>query len=153
MARTQPSGTDIGLLVDLSRRLVAVAVRSLAAIDGAVPLPQFRALTVLERVGPSNASSLAAAVGLHISSITRMSDRLVEAGLMTREVNPDNRREVELRITDTGSKLVHQVWQARSKELAQALRTLSPVQRGSLRAAIPPLLDVLDDGAPDTGWA
>lgn len=152
MANTQPPATELELLMDLSRTLVAVAVRSLGAIDGEVPLPQFRALTVLERVGPSNAGSLATAVGLHISSITRMADRLVEAGLMTRQVNPDNRREVELRITDTGSKLVHQVWQARSGELARALRTLSPVQRRSLREAIAPLLAVLDDGTAEPGW-
>jgi len=152
MASTQLSATDVGLLMDLSRTLMAVSVRSVGVIDGAVSLPQFRVLTVLERLGPYNAGSLAAAVGLHISSITRLCDRLVEAGLITREINAHNRREVELRVTDAGSKLVHQVWVARSEELARALRALSPVQRGSLREAIPPLLDVLDQGTAVPGW-
>lgn len=35
--------SDASLLMDLSRSLVAVAVRSLGMIDGEVSLPQFRA--------------------------------------------------------------------------------------------------------------
>lgn len=75
------SQTDVSLVMDLSRALVAVVVRSLGAIDGEVPLPQFRALVVLRRVGPGNAGELADAVGLHISTITRICDRLVAAAL------------------------------------------------------------------------
>ncbi len=152
MASTRAPAADVGLLMDLSRALVAVAVRSLGAIDGAVPLPQFRALTVLERVGPINASFLAGAVGLHVSSITRLCDRLVEADLITREISPDSRREVELRVTPAGSKLVHQVRRARSKELSRVLQSLSAGQRAALRDAIPPVLDVLAGAAPDVGW-
>src|SRR5690348_4842377 len=99
MATARPSAADVRLLMDLSSTLVAVAVRSVGVIDGAVTLPQFRALAVLERVGPCNAGTLAASVGLHVSTITRLCDRLVEAGLLTRSVKPDNRREVELRIS------------------------------------------------------
>jgi DNA-binding MarR family transcriptional regulator len=138
--------------MDLSRSLVALAVRSMGAIDGAVTLPQFRALAVLERIGPCNAGQLAAGVGLHVSSITRLCDRLVAAGLLTREVRPDNRREVELQITPEGSELVHTVWSARAGELGGALRGLTAEQRTALREVVPALLDVLGDPATADTW-
>lgn len=147
-----PPTADVRLLMDLSRSLVALAVRSLGAIDGAVTLPQFRALAVLERIGPCNAGQLAAGVGLHVSSITRLCDRLVAAELLTREVRPDNRREVELRITPAGSQLVHAVWAARAGELATALRGLTAEERGALRQVVPALLDVLGDPATADAW-
>ncbi len=136
-------------MMELSRALVAVAVRSLGAIDGEVSLPQLRTLVALRRIGSCNAGELAEAVGLHISTITRTCDRLVAAGLVIREVRAANRREVELSITPTGAALVERVWAARSAELSSALRGLSTAERASLRAAIPPLLVRLGEPAAD----
>lgn len=144
-----PTPADISLFVELSRALVAVSVRSVGAIDGVVTLPQFRALAVLERRGPCSAGELATGVGLHVSSITRLCDRLVDRGLITRETRPDNRRQVELTITDEGSKLVQQVWAARAVDLAEALSALTTAERTALRDAVAPLLAVLaEDEAP-----
>lgn len=143
------SKTDVTLVMELSRALVAVAVRSLGVIDGEVPLPQFRALVALRRVGPCNAGELADAVGLHISTITRICDRLVTAGLITREIRADNRREVELAITPLGSALVDRVWAARAAELSVALRQLTAAERAGLRAGIPALLAGLGEPAAD----
>lgn len=144
---------DVSFLMELSRSLVARSVRSLSAIDGAVTLPQFRALAVLKQVGPCNAGQLAAAVGLHISSTTRLCDRLVVAGLITREVRRDNRRAVELRITQSGSELVQTVWAARAEELSGALRALTGEQRAALRELVPPLLAVLGDPMTSGAWS
>jgi DNA-binding MarR family transcriptional regulator len=36
------------------------------------------------------------------SNVTRIVDRLVDRGLMTRETCPENRRKVDIRITDDG---------------------------------------------------
>ena len=60
-----------------SRVLVAVAVRSLAAVDHDVTLPQYRALVVLASRGPQRPSALAEALAVHPSTITRLCDRLV----------------------------------------------------------------------------
>lgn len=135
--------------MELSRSLVGIAVRSLAEIDGEVPLSQFRALVVLRRIGPCNAGELADAVGLHVSTITRLCDRLTAQRLITRKTKPDNRREVELVITAAGAAMVDRVWAARSAELVAALRRLSASQRACLREALPPLLDQLGEPAAD----
>lgn len=146
-SKRNPTSTDVNLMFDLSRALVGVVVRSMRPIVNDLPLPQLRALTVLERSGPCNASGLAHAVGLHISSTTRLCDRLVQRGLITRETCPDNRREVRIAITAPGSALVNEVWAARAAELSAALRALEPAQRAGLRELVPALLAVLADPA------
>ncbi|MCA1711264.1 MAG: MarR family transcriptional regulator [Actinobacteria bacterium] len=138
----KPPG-DIELLLDMSRALVALAVRSMGAIDGAVSLPQFRTLTVLERLGACTAGLLADQVGLHPSTMTRICDRLVADELVTREVQAQNRRQVEVAITPAGSTLVHKVWQARADALNRALRKMTPDQRRCLREVAPSLTGVL----------
>jgi DNA-binding MarR family transcriptional regulator len=146
---------DVTLLMDLSRALVGLAVRSMGAIDGAVSLPQFRALTVLQRLGPCTAGDLAEGVGLHVSTITRLCDRLVEQALITREVRPENRRQVQLAITSSGSSLVQTVWSARADELNAALGGLSRAQRACLREVVGPVTLALRAAAgsgTDTAW-
>jgi DNA-binding MarR family transcriptional regulator len=133
--------------MDLSRALVGLTVRSMASLDGAVTLPQLRALTVLHQQGPCMAGELAAGVGLHVSTITRLCDRLVALDLITRQTNPDNRRRVELTITPAGEALVETVWAARAEELRKALRALSTKQRECLRDVIEPVTQALWEGA------
>jgi DNA-binding MarR family transcriptional regulator len=152
--RDQTRQNDVAVLMDLSRALVGLAVRSMGAVDGAVTLPQFRALAVLDRLGPCRAGELAEAVGLHVSTITRLCDRLVAAGLISREVRPDNRRQVELDITPAGSSLVDKVRTERERELAAALRRLTTRQRSCLREAAGPLAETLDEQTSGgaSGW-
>jgi DNA-binding MarR family transcriptional regulator len=152
--RDRTRQNDVAVLMDLSRALVGLAVRSMGAVDGVVTLPQFRALAVLDRLGPCSAGELAEAVGLHVSTITRLCDRLVAADLISREVRPDDRRQVELDITPAGTSLVNKVRTERERELAAALRRLTATQRSCLREAAGPLADTLDDQTPGgvSGW-
>jgi DNA-binding MarR family transcriptional regulator len=122
---------DVRDLVELSRLLVSVAYRSLAAADEVVPLPVFRAMAVLARLGPCTAGSLAEALSVPGSAVTRLGDKLVAAGWATRQNRPTNRREVELALTDRGRSLVEQVLHARAAELELILSELpKPSRRG-----------------------
>src|SRR5436190_21503242 len=92
-----------------SRVLVAVAVRSLAAVDRAVTLPQYRALVVLASRGAQRPTVLAEARGVHPSTITRVCDRLVVKGLIPRGVSLANRREVTIALSPSGRRPVDSV--------------------------------------------
>ncbi|HYV60725.1 MAG TPA: MarR family transcriptional regulator, partial [Acidimicrobiia bacterium] len=61
-------------VLDASRALVAVAARSLAGVADDVTLPQYRALVVLATEGAQSLGELAAALGVHTSTATRMCD-------------------------------------------------------------------------------
>jgi DNA-binding MarR family transcriptional regulator len=85
-----------------SRLLVAVAARSLAAAEERVTLPQFRMLVVLAGHAETKLVTLAELMAVNPSTAMRMVDRLAAAGLVSREVNPESRREVMLRLTPAG---------------------------------------------------
>jgi DNA-binding MarR family transcriptional regulator len=137
MTKPDSASKDVDLLVELSRVLVGVAVRSLGHVEDKVSLAQFRALVVLERLGPCNAGGLADELGLHTSTVTRLCDRMVAAGYVTRQVRADNRREISLTITRTGQRLVSSVMARRSAELSELLDAVPAAARLQLSRALP----------------
>lgn len=119
-----------------SRLLVAVAARSLAAVEDRVTLPQFRLLVVLSTFGDAKLVELADRLGVNPSTAMRMVDRLIAAGLAERRVNPGNRRETVLTVTPDGSRLVADVTAGRRREIAAIVERLAPKQRTALVEAL-----------------
>lgn len=117
-----------------SRALVAVSARSIAGVTG-VTLPQYRMLVVLH-AAPSNLSQLARALDVAPSTAMRMADRLVAAGLVTRTVPPENRRETRLEITAAGGQAIRRVNARRRRDLKAVLSRIAPDQRPQLAAAM-----------------
>jgi DNA-binding MarR family transcriptional regulator len=127
--------TDAVLLA--SRALVAVASRSIAAIDDTVTLPQFRALVVLERDGGScNVGTLAQELRIHPSTATRLCDRLVAKGLVRRDVHAADRREVTVALTGSGARLVDRATERRRVEIAAIMENVPHAQRRGVVEAL-----------------
>ncbi len=127
--------TDAVLLS--SRALVAVASRSIAAVDEAVTLPQFRALVVLDRdPGGLNIGELARELRIQPSTATRLCDRLVRRRLARRRVNPRNRREVTMLLTPAGRELVAEVTRRRRREIAAIMAKVPASQRTAIVDAL-----------------
>lgn len=119
-----------------SRLLVAVSARSLAAVEDRVTLPQFRMLVVLSMRGATKLVVLADLLQVTPSTAMRTVDRLIAAGLADRQVNPDNRRETLLRLTDEGRRTVVDVTARRRTETAAIVERLAPAQRAALVEAL-----------------
>src|SRR5262245_10375724 len=100
-------------LLFASRALVAVAARSLAAVDDDVTLPQYRAMVVLASRGQQTVGQLADALSIHASTTTRLCDRLVAKRLVSREQSPGNRRETVIAASRAGKRLVDRVTERR----------------------------------------
>ncbi|MZD06565.1 MarR family transcriptional regulator [Streptomyces sp. SID5785] len=139
-----------------SRLLVAMSARALATVDDALTLPQLRTLVVLDRCGPVKLAALAATLGVNASTALRMVDKLEAGGLVDRKTNPDNRREVVLRLTAPGTTLVHRVLDQRHQEVATLVGALPGAVRTGLVDGLRALIDLADDLAvrpADTGRA
>ncbi|MGA5499184.1 MarR family winged helix-turn-helix transcriptional regulator [Streptomyces cinereoruber] len=119
-----------------SRLLVAVSARSLATVEENITLPQFRMLVVLSTRGPSKLVALAEHLGVQPSTAMRMVDRLIASGLTSRRINPDNRRETVLSLTEEGSCVVEDVTARRRAEITTILRRLDPARRDALVDAL-----------------
>ena len=134
-----------------SRVLVAVAVRSLAGVDDDVTLPQYRALVVLAGRGPQRATELAEALGVHPSTVTRLCDRLVAKRLVQRGESRANRREVSIRLTPKGRRLVDEVTDRRRGEIAAITAKVPTSQRATMVHALNALGDAAGEPA-DAAW-
>ena len=75
-----------------TRGLLALNVSVLEHMEKQIGLAPLRALQSLERLGPSLVTELGADLDLLPSTASRLSDRLADAGYITRSVSPTNRR-------------------------------------------------------------
>lgn len=138
-ADDEPSGDDLEALTSAvltaSRVLVAISARSLAAAEDRVTLPQFRMLLVVGQ-GETKLVTLAEKLGVNPSTAMRMADRLAAVGLLKREVNPHNRRETLLRLTDNGRRIVDEVTARRKAEISAILTRMPASRRRALIVAM-----------------
>ena len=87
---------------------------------------QLRILAQLRQEGPAAVGQLAGLLGVTLPSITATVDRLVQAGLVTREDDPNDRRRVINRLTPTGTALIERLQEGKRARLIVALEHLSP---------------------------
>ena len=109
-----------------SRALVGVAAQSLAGVEDAVSISQFRVLIIIASRGPMALSTLAEAVGVHPSNATRACDRLVADGLLDRRDEPADRRHLRLTLTRAGRDLVNSVTARRRDAVEEILQRMAP---------------------------
>ena len=119
-----------------SRALVAIAARSLSAVETEVTLPQYRALVVLASRGPQRAADLAEELRVASSTVTRLCDRLVRKGLIRRQQDRANRRELRISITADGRHVVDRVTAARRAEIERIVKTIPRQRRTVLVQAL-----------------
>lgn len=111
--------------------------------DQGLTLPQLRVLLVL-RAHPGTAThELSSKLGVTMSTISGLVDKLVRAGLVERCQDPDDRRVVPLRLTEQGEALVGEVRQINQTYLESLISLLGPedVERAT------PLLERLAEAA------
>jgi len=143
--------TFVSAVLVASRALVAVAARSLAAAPADVTLAQYRILVVLASRGPQFPSALAAELRSAPSSITRLCDRLVAKGLLTRASAPGNRRQVVLAISAAGRRVVDAVTRVRRDEIASLVAAVPPARRRGVVGALNDLAAAAGE-VPDRSW-
>ena len=95
-----------------TRGLLALNVSVLEHMEISVGLAPLRALQSLDRRGPSMVGELGDDLGLVPSTASRLSDRLAEAGLITRRPAPSNRRSTLLELTDAGRAILDRTGRA-----------------------------------------
>ncbi|WP_433889414.1 MarR family winged helix-turn-helix transcriptional regulator [Streptomyces sp. CA-111067] len=126
----------VSALLTASRLLVAVSARSLASVEEALTLPQFRMLVALHTRGPLSLSMLAAELDVQPSTAMRMIDRLVAVGMVLRGTVPSDRRTTLISLTDTGRRTVVEATERRRKEIARIVDAMPTARRRELLKAL-----------------
>jgi DNA-binding MarR family transcriptional regulator len=120
------SGAELGVVAGLVRASFLVnAVYAESAREYGLTVQQGQLLCVL--MGrPYGMGDLGATLGLEKSSLTGLADRAVRRGLVRREPDPDDRRAVQVVLTEEGRELAEDFYAAtcrRVDELAAGLST------------------------------
>jgi DNA-binding MarR family transcriptional regulator len=115
-----------------SRAIVALSVRSLSAVSEHVTLTQYRVLVVLASRGTQTVAALAEELGVTAPTASRMCDRLLRDGFISRTEDPEDRRRVSLALTTAGRRLLDDVTERRRKEIQRVLESVPARTQRSL---------------------
>lgn len=128
--------STVASLMRASTVMTAIVVRSLNAVTPHITVVQARVLVIVWSLGSANINAVAAGLGANASNASRTCDRLVRAGLLTREQSDADRRQVVLRLTAEGSALIDAVMHHRCAELERVASGLSTEQQAQLRRSL-----------------
>ena len=131
-----PDAELIDAFVVASRALVGIVARSLAGAGQDVTLPQYRALVILSTQGPQRITDLAAHLGVTASTASRMIDRLVRKRLVRRRQAKDDRRSLQVDLTESGREVVDETTRRRRVEIERVLKEMPAASRRPLTKAV-----------------
>ncbi|CAM4275784.1 putative HTH-type transcriptional regulator YusO [Mycobacterium basiliense] len=118
-----------------TRGLLALNVVVLEQMEKRIGLAPLRALQSLQRLGPSLVTELGADLDLVPSTASRLSDRLAEAGLITRSVSPRNRRATILELTELGRSILDDLVCQRVSLIRAVAEQMTTAERDALLTA------------------
>jgi DNA-binding MarR family transcriptional regulator len=140
------SVNDLGLLElfwnvnrKILKRLAPIAQRE------GMSMTELIVLWKAHHAGARRVTALADDLGVAPSTLTGVLDRLVEAGLLDRDRDPDDRRAVVMKSTEKLGELIRTLKHASSRTLEKALRKLPSQTRERLAGDLACVLACLDE--------
>ncbi|MDQ1540452.1 MAG: hypothetical protein QOH29_1178 [Actinomycetota bacterium] len=129
---TAHAADEVLAIHDAAERLAATWTRSYESAEGRVSASQLRALMAVHRAGDLSVTQLADELGAMVSSASRLCDRLVAAGYLVRDQNPHSRRQILVRVTSDGRRLLAEIRRFRLRELRTILGRMPKADRQAL---------------------
>lgn len=117
------------------------SINTLSTDDPAMDLPvaQIRVCSVL-RDGPRTMSALSRELGISLSAVTQIADRLERGGMVERVNEADDRRVKKLQLTSQGNQVMSARNERRNQRVMKVLEHLPPESRMEILASIKTLL-------------
>jgi len=122
-------------LVDATMQAVHTIARSVYTVSSRHPVlqsrtpAQIRALGFLNLDHTKTVGELADLMRVTISTASGLVDKLVEENLVERSANPDDRRQVLVRLTPAAESIRDEIRALRRHQVTSALATLEPDRR------------------------
>ena len=137
MSTTEPQLDAWRAIVTSHAAVTERVQRALAAAD-LPPLSWFELLSAVKSspTGRPRMSDLAAWLTLSRGGITKLVDRLQEAGYLERVSCPEDRRSLQAELTPAGEKMFEEMRGVYEAELDRHLRALTPKQAELITAAL-----------------
>jgi DNA-binding MarR family transcriptional regulator len=97
------------------------------AADGelrALSYAQYRVIVHLAKFGQSPVGEIAQGIGVTIATASQLIDKLVDEGWLERGVNPEDRRQVLIRLTPRSEQIAARIHELRRAQVRRALERL-----------------------------
>lgn len=129
-----PADTSLASDIRMATFRLARRLRSERAVDS-MSDGQFAVLAALNVHGPHTLGELAERERVSAPSMNRTVNCLEESGYLSRTPDENDRRKVNIELTDTGREVVVETVRRRDSWLEHALEALDPAQRELLAEA------------------
>lgn len=139
------SSDDLAAVMRVARVVSAVIARSVANIEDVVTMAQLRVLVLVASRTDVNPSAVAAVLGVHLSTASRICDRLVVAGWLNRQDSVVDRRNLILTLTADGTDLLTKIMEYRRQAFGDILNQMAPKDRANLRNCLNRFADAADE--------
>lgn len=120
-------------------------------LEIAVTMPQAKLLYLLGAAGDLHMSELVTRLGVSLSTVSGLVDRVVEAGFVTRREDPADRRHVVVGLTPAGTAFIDRFRELNAHEMRELLALLDDAELDSVRTALAALARAADRLAARTG--
>lgn len=120
-------------------------------LEIAVTMPQAKLLYLLGAAGELHMSELVLRLGVSLSTVSGLVDKVVEAGLAARHEDPADRRQVVVGLTAAGTEFIDRFRELNAREMRELLDLLDDAELASVRAALVALSHAADRLAARTG--
>ena len=146
MTSVSPSTlSDADLATRLRLAVTRLARRLRTQLPGELTPSQLATLATVERLGPLTLGELSAAERVKPPSMTKIVACLEEQGLVSRTVDPSDRRVARVEATAEGRRFLDHSRRQKDEYLAARLRGLDPADRDALERAAEVLERLLEE--------
>lgn len=111
-----------------------------------VSVPQFRVLVFLSMHDGAMLSQLSDHIGLMRPTMSKMVDGLVRRGWVWRQIPPENRRCINLGLTEDGKAVMNQARDEARRKMAGLLENLTVDEQKTVQSALQMLYRVFSQG-------
>jgi DNA-binding MarR family transcriptional regulator len=133
-------------ILDCSETIVqkANAGRDRAWLSVELTMPQLKTLIRVTKTNGATSGQIASSLGVALSTITGIVDRLAEHGLVSRHEDARDRRITRVVPTPRGRELVDELLQLRNEYISTLLSRLTSDQLHTVESAFQYLADAVD---------
>ena len=138
-----PDQVAIAILETIPPSMRAIREQMRSGLAASLSVPQFRLLRFVRRNPGTSLSPVAEHLGTSLPAASQLVERLVRAGLVTREQHPRERRRVELRVTEAGGATLEECDARTRAWLCERLSELGDAELDRLGSTLKELRDLL----------
>jgi DNA-binding MarR family transcriptional regulator len=105
-------------------------------LEIAVTMPQAKVVYLLAAAGELHMSELVTRLGVSLSTVSGLVDRVVDHGLATRREDPADRRQVLVGLTPAGTDFIDRFRELNARQMRDLLGRLDDAELDHVRAAL-----------------